>query len=95
MASVYDSCTPTRDHAKNKQLGMRSQICDALPPATPGTTVVCILMSNVMLHAQRSAEVSVTARDTGQAIFKCPEHVPARAATSLTQTQGIGSLTCF
>eukprot|EP00965_Chrysotila_dentata_P250264 6209353-Pleurochrysis_carterae.AAC.2 len=35
-----------------------------------------------ILHAQRSAEVPVIARDAGQAIFQCPSPVPARAATS-------------
>eukprot|EP00965_Chrysotila_dentata_P051358 1703284-Pleurochrysis_carterae.AAC.1 len=35
-----------------------------------------------MLHAQRSAEVTVTVRDALQAIFTCPEPVPARAAIS-------------
>eukprot|EP00965_Chrysotila_dentata_P147568 4872273-Pleurochrysis_carterae.AAC.1 len=35
-----------------------------------------------ILHAQTSAEVIVTARTTGQAMFKCPKLVPARAATS-------------
>eukprot|EP00965_Chrysotila_dentata_P219170 6190971-Pleurochrysis_carterae.AAC.1 len=39
-----------------------------------------------ILHAQRSAEVAVTACDLGQAIFKFPESISARAATSHTTT---------
>eukprot|EP00965_Chrysotila_dentata_P130963 4329488-Pleurochrysis_carterae.AAC.2 len=35
-----------------------------------------------ILHAQRCAEMTKTARKTDQAIFKCPKHVPARAATT-------------
>eukprot|EP00965_Chrysotila_dentata_P221321 6192322-Pleurochrysis_carterae.AAC.2 len=37
---------------------------------------------NAIMHAQRSAEATVTACTTGRAIFKCHEPVPARAATS-------------
>eukprot|EP00965_Chrysotila_dentata_P056454 1873374-Pleurochrysis_carterae.AAC.1 len=36
----------------------------------------------VTLHAQRSAKATMTVGNTGQAIFKCPDPVPARAATS-------------
>eukprot|EP00965_Chrysotila_dentata_P048552 1610394-Pleurochrysis_carterae.AAC.1 len=42
-----------------------SQLCDALPAATPETTLVCTL-----LYAQSSAKVPVTASDTGRAVFK-------------------------
>eukprot|EP00965_Chrysotila_dentata_P010037 327310-Pleurochrysis_carterae.AAC.6 len=35
-----------------------------------------------IMHAQRSAEVTVTARNTGHSTFNCPKTVPARAATS-------------
>eukprot|EP00965_Chrysotila_dentata_P189750 6173490-Pleurochrysis_carterae.AAC.1 len=35
-----------------------------------------------MLHAQRTAEELGIARGTGPAIYKRPEFVPARAATS-------------
>eukprot|EP00965_Chrysotila_dentata_P242603 6204959-Pleurochrysis_carterae.AAC.1 len=35
-----------------------------------------------VLHARKNAEVRVTAPHTVQAIFKCPEPHPARAATS-------------
>eukprot|EP00965_Chrysotila_dentata_P148827 4914762-Pleurochrysis_carterae.AAC.1 len=36
-----------------------------------------------ILHVQKTAEVTVTARKTGQEIAKCPKTVPARAAISL------------
>eukprot|EP00965_Chrysotila_dentata_P240291 6203624-Pleurochrysis_carterae.AAC.3 len=35
-----------------------------------------------ILHARRSAEMPAIARDAGQAVYKCPEPLPARAATS-------------
>eukprot|EP00965_Chrysotila_dentata_P059497 1974423-Pleurochrysis_carterae.AAC.1 len=38
--------------------------------------------STAILYAQRSTEAVVTASDTCQAIFTCPEPVAARAATS-------------
>eukprot|EP00965_Chrysotila_dentata_P041345 1371319-Pleurochrysis_carterae.AAC.2 len=38
--------------------------------------------NKAILHAQRSTEGTVTARNTGQAILKYPEPVPARAATT-------------
>eukprot|EP00965_Chrysotila_dentata_P259318 6213522-Pleurochrysis_carterae.AAC.3 len=50
------------------------------PVATPETTFVWI--SKILVHAERNAEVILIAGDTGQTIFKCPEHVTARAATS-------------
>eukprot|EP00965_Chrysotila_dentata_P116312 3845072-Pleurochrysis_carterae.AAC.2 len=37
----------------------------------------------VQVSTTWSVEVPVIARDGGHAIFKCPESVPARAATSL------------
>eukprot|EP00965_Chrysotila_dentata_P253205 6211125-Pleurochrysis_carterae.AAC.1 len=42
-----------------------------------------------ILHAKKSAEVPVIARNTGQARFKCPESVPARAATRYQSSMGI------
>eukprot|EP00965_Chrysotila_dentata_P200573 6180051-Pleurochrysis_carterae.AAC.2 len=52
-----------------------------LPRRLPQPTLVCLVKP--ILHAQRSAKVTVTARNTGQAIFQCPEPVPARVTTSL------------
>eukprot|EP00965_Chrysotila_dentata_P186899 6170699-Pleurochrysis_carterae.AAC.2 len=50
--------------------------------ATPKTSVVYLFKG--ILHAQRSAELAVTACDLGQAFVKCPESVPVQAATSQT-----------
>eukprot|EP00965_Chrysotila_dentata_P003686 120810-Pleurochrysis_carterae.AAC.1 len=46
-----------------------------------------VCLCKAILHPQRSAEATVTARVTGQAIFKCPEPVPARAATSQVHSE--------
>eukprot|EP00965_Chrysotila_dentata_P047031 1561321-Pleurochrysis_carterae.AAC.1 len=44
-------------------------------------------------HSQKSAEVPVIARKTGQVIYKCPATVPARAATShMERTKIVASL---
>eukprot|EP00965_Chrysotila_dentata_P216589 6189461-Pleurochrysis_carterae.AAC.1 len=47
-----------------------------------------------ILHTQESAEVIVTARDTGYQIRNCPEHVPARAAASRTHKSTVHSGAC-
>eukprot|EP00965_Chrysotila_dentata_P179069 5913412-Pleurochrysis_carterae.AAC.2 len=46
--------------------------------------LVCVLSCEAILQAKKSVEVPlpVIARDTGPAIFKCPESVPVRAAAS-------------
>eukprot|EP00965_Chrysotila_dentata_P206079 6183344-Pleurochrysis_carterae.AAC.5 len=75
-------CTPMRDLAKTGRLGY-SQMRDTLPTVTPKMTLVCRVMPFFM--PTKSAEVAVTARDTGQAFSKCPETVPAQAATSHKQ----------
>eukprot|EP00965_Chrysotila_dentata_P221929 6192673-Pleurochrysis_carterae.AAC.2 len=59
------------EHSKRK-------MCDALPTATTETHLS--MACKAILHAQKGAEVPVTARDTGQAGFECPEPVLARAA---------------
>eukprot|EP00965_Chrysotila_dentata_P211408 6186447-Pleurochrysis_carterae.AAC.5 len=49
-------------------------------PKTLKTTLGCLVMLFSILHAQKSAEMTMTARsDTGQVRFKCPEPVLARA----------------
>eukprot|EP00965_Chrysotila_dentata_P190770 6174086-Pleurochrysis_carterae.AAC.2 len=47
-----------------------------------------------IMHDQRSAEVTGTARNTGQSIVQRPEPVPARAAASPFRAQALG-LTCL
>eukprot|EP00965_Chrysotila_dentata_P214181 6188066-Pleurochrysis_carterae.AAC.1 len=66
---------------------------DALPAAIPVTTLQCLVMS---FHANRSAKVTLIARAAGQAIFTCPESVPALAATSLctSHTTNLSKLPC-
>eukprot|EP00965_Chrysotila_dentata_P153583 5076197-Pleurochrysis_carterae.AAC.1 len=47
-----------------------------VPTSTQASAVSCEIF-------HRSSEVPVIARETGQTMFKCPESVPVRAATSL------------
>eukprot|EP00965_Chrysotila_dentata_P201054 6180353-Pleurochrysis_carterae.AAC.3 len=51
-----------------------SQKDDALPAATQFETSSVGLQS--LLHAQRSTELPVVARDTGSVIVECPESAP-------------------
>eukprot|EP00965_Chrysotila_dentata_P179547 5928777-Pleurochrysis_carterae.AAC.3 len=57
-----------------------SQMCYALAAATPESDFH--IRFRVILKAQRSEEAPGIVRSTDQVILKCPESVPARAATS-------------
>eukprot|EP00965_Chrysotila_dentata_P127955 4231113-Pleurochrysis_carterae.AAC.2 len=57
---------------------MSDSLCSAYHNACSDVHMPC----EAILHAQKSEEVPVITHDTGQTIFKCPESVPARAATS-------------
>eukprot|EP00965_Chrysotila_dentata_P191111 6174320-Pleurochrysis_carterae.AAC.1 len=49
----------------------------------------------VILHAQKSAEMTMTACSTGQAIFERLDPVPARAATSPIQYTAMSSAQAY
>eukprot|EP00965_Chrysotila_dentata_P000975 31511-Pleurochrysis_carterae.AAC.1 len=54
-----------------------------LCPACRNYTCIGLSMPcRAILHDQKSAILLLNTYDTGQAVFKCPEPVPARAATS-------------
>eukprot|EP00965_Chrysotila_dentata_P200983 6180306-Pleurochrysis_carterae.AAC.3 len=69
-----------------------SQICDALTAATIEMALVCVLKSSCDL--KETQEGQQLPEGTGQAIFKCSEAVPARAATSpeLATTDAVTSV---
>eukprot|EP00965_Chrysotila_dentata_P195260 6176892-Pleurochrysis_carterae.AAC.1 len=74
-------CTPTRDHEKSRQVCMRPNACLSAcqeQDVWNGLGMPC----EVIGHSQRHAEVPEVATDAGQAIFKCPESVPALASSS-------------
>eukprot|EP00965_Chrysotila_dentata_P208614 6184800-Pleurochrysis_carterae.AAC.2 len=43
---------------------------------------MALVPCKVIWHSQRSVELPVTARDSGQEILKCPKSYPARTANS-------------
>eukprot|EP00965_Chrysotila_dentata_P224047 6193945-Pleurochrysis_carterae.AAC.2 len=84
---VQTACTPTRNHAKSKQRFVFSQMCDCWPAATPNQALLYLVKSFVTRNTPQKCQRQ--ARGTVQATFKCPESVPAQAASNFTRCQAL------
>eukprot|EP00965_Chrysotila_dentata_P214593 6188276-Pleurochrysis_carterae.AAC.3 len=60
-------------------------MCDALPAATPETTIIYTVKSFCVLVMQRSVETPVISRDTGQSV-KSYQVSRAHPSTSCNQS---------